>query len=135
MDIESVIDECRTILDKLKSANHDPNYREITATPLLGMARDVLEGKQGDLGESRKQLQTLLQVADQRVAMSSKESKYRAKAEKVSLIHCIVRPCGSFSKLYELKMRQWCEMCQDKFLLFNSYAQSTNNISSEIQRK
>ena len=88
LDIESCIDECRLIIEKLRTPEKEPEFTEIMMSPFFGVAKDILEIKHKELTNSRQGLQALWQQAEERVSSSSKIGKYRAKAEKVGTIIC-----------------------------------------------
>ena len=83
LNIEPVIDECRLVLEEMKSASNDQILTTVQSTPFFKSSISVIERHHKDLTSSRQELLTSWQEAEARILNGSKGDKYRIKAEKV----------------------------------------------------
>ena len=83
MNLETVIDDLGSTLQKISKPGDHPAYSHICHTPTFKQAKVKLEGHRTKLLQVREQLKSLWQQAESRIQMANKVEKYKDKAEKV----------------------------------------------------
>lgn len=83
MNLETVIDECGTLLERLDHPESHPTYGQVMATLTFKDAKVRLQGHRKKLVKLREDFAGVLRQAELRITKASKIDRYKSKAEKV----------------------------------------------------
>ena len=84
INLEHLIDECKTLQEKLSAPHRHEGYNDITQTFVFTEAKIKVVDYRNKLVKARERLKSLWQQAEDRIMLASKVNKYKLKAEKVS---------------------------------------------------